>query len=87
MTPRETLVGYLTIVARVSGQALSPDCGFPNLIFLVTPLRKLPLLDKSMEFQLIDRDEKAGTENEAMNGPIVYIWNVPQRLVTGWVLL
>lgn len=40
MTPRETLIGYLTTVARVSGQALSPDWGFPNLIFLVTPLKK-----------------------------------------------
>lgn len=45
-----------------------------------------------MEFQLIDRDEKAGTENEVMDGSVVYIWNVPQRLlcerlVTGWVLL
>lgn len=68
MTPRETLVGYLTTVARVSGQSLSPDCGFPNLIFLATPSKQLPLLVKSVEFQLIDRNEKAGTGNEVMCG-------------------
>ena len=68
MTPRESLIGYLTTVARGSGQSLSPDCGFPNLIFLVTPSRQLSLLVNSMEFQLIDRDEKAGTGNEVMSG-------------------
>lgn len=74
------LIWRRNVRSRVTSFLLTADsCLFPNIIFLVTPSRHLSLFAKSMEFQFIDGDEKAGVRDEVMYGPIVYTWNVPQR--------